>query len=192
MLDTYLRPIYQLYFLDPIARILKKIPPSMITYMACLTGILVAPALIVNRPLLATVLLLISGFLDTLDGTIARIADLTTEGGVILDVMSDRIVEFAVIVGLLAIDPVHRGFLALFMLGGCYLCMTCFFLTEVYAKPIREKAAHFSPGLMERAEAFVLFLLMIWLPQYFDKLAIAFTLLAILTCYIHFKHLARR
>lgn len=187
MLDTYLRPIYQLYFLDPIARLIKKTSPRLITFLACLTGILVAPALIWNFPVAATLFLLISGFLDTLDGTVARMSNNDSDAGVILDILSDRIVEFAVIMGLFALDPEHRGWLTLSMLGGCYLCMTCFFLAGFYSFNSTQRNIYYIPGLMERAEAFAMFLLMIWLPGYFNFLAVLFILLALLTCYVYLK-----
>lgn len=46
--------------------------------------------------------------------------------GTILDIIFDRIVEFAIIFGLFTVDPVHRAGIALFMLGSILICVTSF------------------------------------------------------------------
>lgn len=187
MIETRFRPHYQFLLVDPIAKMVKNIPPEYITYLACLTGITIVPALLFNATRVATLLLLLTGFLDTLDGTVARLAGKTSEIGCALDIISDRVVELAIIMGLCAIDPTHRSWLALGMLGSCYLCVTSFLIVGIYTSNSSVKGFFYSEGLIERAEAFLFFLAMIWLPGYFNFLAILFIGLVLMTAYLHIK-----
>lgn len=186
MIETYLRPTYQYCVVNPIAR-KTQLSPVKITYFACLTGILVVPALMLNLPKIAIMLLLISGFLDTLDGTVARMTDKTSNMGGVLDIVSDRMVELAVIIGLFFVDPGNRALGALAMLGGCYLCVTSFLVVGIFSPNQSEKGFHYSPGLVERAEAFIFFIAMILWPDYFSLLAYLFTGLLLLTSYLHIR-----
>lgn len=187
MLETYLRPAYQCYLVEPIAKRVTRFSPKKVTYFACLSGLLMVPALMLGLLTIATLLLIVSGFLDTLDGTLARIKSKESDVGTVLDIISDRAVEFAAILGLYAVDPTHRGLLALAMLGSCYLCVTSFLVVGIFTPNRSEKGFHYSPGLIERAEAFIFFIMMIWLPDYFATLASLFTLLVLLTTYLHLK-----
>jgi archaetidylinositol phosphate synthase len=183
MLEVYLRPIFQTFFVDPIARRFSHYSPALITYLACGFGLMVVPALMHNSPGLAVAFLLISGFLDTLDGTVARINNKTSTRGIILDIVSDRMVEVAVLIGLFVMDPSHRGLLTFFMLGSCYLYLTTFLVSDIFSPARAEKGFQYSPGATERAEAFVLFVMMIWMPHYFTTLAWIFTGLVLLSSY---------
>lgn len=186
MLEVYFRPLYQACIVNPIAKWAKPFSPNAITYIACLTGILVAPLLKFNFLFLATSFLLISGFLDTLDGAVARTRGKITETGIVLDILSDRLVELAIIVGLYTIDPAQRGLSALVMLGSCYLCMTSFLAVGLFTTR-DDYIRYHRPGVIERTEAFILFLLMIWMPQYYNYLAGTFSLLLIYLSFSHFK-----
>ena len=188
MIETYLRPLYEYFFIEPFAHYLgQRFSQHTITYFACLFGIAVAPALALGLLGLASIFLLISGYLDTMDGTIARLTKTVSEQGAVLDILSDRIVEFAVILGLFFIDPTHRGFLALLMLGSCFICVTSFLVVGIFVKNNSKKGFYYSPGLIERGEAFFCFLMMIWLPSYFLELSLLFTALVFLTAYLRIK-----
>lgn len=182
MLEVYLRPIYQTLLVDPIARMFSNYSPMMITYIACLSGIMIAPALMYGHPTLAIALLLFSGFLDTLDGTVARANNKVSEQGIIFDIVSDRIVEAAVILGLFAVDPTNRGWLAMAMLASSYICVTSFLVVGVFNR--EKKDFQTSTGIMERAEAFMFFLLMISLPHHFSTLAWLFIGFVMFTGYV--------
>lgn len=56
---------------------------------------------------------------------------------------------------------------------------------------ISEKGFHYSPGLVERAEAFLFFIAMILYPRYFYLLAYLFTVLVFLTSYLPIRHFLR-
>ncbi|MBI2792956.1 MAG: CDP-alcohol phosphatidyltransferase family protein [Gammaproteobacteria bacterium] len=184
MLETYLRPIYQQCLVMPIANRIKDISADRVTLFACLTGIMVAPFLMLNLTSIALFFLLTSGFLDTLDGTIARISGKTTDLGTVYDIVSDRIVELAIIIGLFAVDPEQRGWLCLLMLGSCYICVTSFLVVGIFSPNNTQKSFYYSPGLIERAEAFIFFALMILFPSIFSWLAAIFIILVLLTSYL--------
>lgn len=184
MLEVYLRPIYQACLVDPVAKAFSRQSPMMITYLACLTGMLVAPALLMNYASVAIMLLLMSGFLDTLDGTVARINNKVSDQGIIFDIISDRAVEAAVILGLFAVDPANRGLQSLMMLASCYVSMTSFLVAGVFSLRA-QKQFQYTPGIIERTEAFLFFILMIIFPAQFSVLAWTFVSLVLLTTYLH-------
>lgn len=182
MLETYVRPIYQTLLVTPVAKALvNKLTPNHITYMACLSGVLVFPLLCLGSSLGAVLCLCLSGYCDTLDGTLARLTQTSSNQGTILDIVCDRLVEFAVMLGLFAVDPTNRAWLTLFMLGSVLLCVTSFLVVGIFTPNTSEKSFHYSPGLMERAEAFIFFTAMIIWKNAFTELATLFTLLVGLT-----------
>lgn len=192
MLDTYLRPFYQRYLTDPFAPIIGKwFTPNEITMFSCFTGIAVLPALWFNFPNFAIALLLLSGYLDTLDGTIARQKKQITAVGAVLDILSDRIVEFAIIVGLCVIDPIHRGFLSVILLGSCFICVTSFLVVGIFIPNDSSKGFYYSPGLIERSEAFGFFICLIKAPEYFNSIALTFIGLVLLTSFIRIMNFIR-
>jgi archaetidylinositol phosphate synthase len=191
MIETYLRPVYQSMFAYPKAKQLQHVQPLQITYFSCLSGMIAALMIVIHFPLTATLFLLSSGFLDTLDGTIARTKNKSSPLDSIVDILSGRIVEFLVILGLFMVDPHNRAGASLFMLGACYLCVTSFLVVGNYT-PRRKseypkKGFHYSPGLIERAGAFLFFIFMIWFPNYFNSIAFLFSILVLLTTYLRIK-----
>lgn len=152
-----------------------------------MTGVLVFPALYFHESLLAIMLLLMSGYCDTLDGTVARLTGQTSNAGAVFDITSDRLVEFAVIAGLFALDPTHRGWIAILMLGSILMCVTSFLVVGIVTPNTSSKSFHYSPGLMERAEAFIFFILMMVWQSAFNELALLFSLLVCITAIIRLR-----
>lgn len=179
MIDSYFRAPYQKILVDPLIPGLSKLnlSPAVYTWGALASGIAVLPALAWGHPVIALFLLYFSGFLDTLDGSIARYQNRTSNRGAMLDIISDRTVESAVILGLYAMDPLSRGWLCLFMLASVLICVTTFLVSGIFIQQETEKSFYYSPGLMERAEAFIFFGLMIAFPQAFTPLSILFSVL---------------
>lgn len=182
MLESYIRPMYQRACVDAVAqKIAEHVSPNSITILAGLIGILVIPTLWLHLPLLAVIILLISGYADTLDGTLARIRQHTTPVGSVLDIMMDRLVECAIVLGLFLYDPSHRNGWCLLMLISILLCITSFLVVGIFTQNNSQKSFYYSPGLIERAEAFMFFIAMILFPHYFSKLALLFTVLVLFT-----------
>lgn len=183
MIDSYLRNTYQKLLIEPVLPRVAKwgFSPALYTSGALISGILVLPALAFTHPLVALIFLFISGYLDTLDGSIARFKKLASNQGAMLDIISDRIVESSVIIGLYAVDPTSRGLLCLLMLGSVLVCVTTFLVTGIFINQRTEKSFYYSPGLMERTEAFIFFGLMIIFPSAFTMLSVLFSTLVTAT-----------
>lgn len=184
MLEALTRNTYQKYCVDIIAiQLAKIVNPNFITILAILFGLSVPILLVQNHPDIAILMLLLSGYCDTLDGTVARLQRKTSDFGTTLDIMSDRIIECAVIFGLFMVDPIYRGTTALGMLISMILCITSFLVVGIFTQNSGHKNFHYSPGLMERAEAFIFFIAMILLPNYFEQLGLVFIILVLWTAF---------
>lgn len=167
--------------LNPLLPFLTFFSPLQATFMAILCGFFTLPLLAAKYSLAACIFLLLSGFFDTLDGTLARHKKLVTSFGTVLDITGDRLVEFSLILGLYLFQPEARGLACICMLGSVLLCVTSFLVVGIFTENQSEKSFHYSPGLIERAEAFIFFLLMILFPEWFFFLALLFSLTVFLT-----------
>lgn len=186
MIDSYLRSPLQRLMVDPVVEPLarKRVDPLLITAVALVTGVLILPSLYLGWTSLAIILLMTTAYLDTLDGSLARHSSKEGPLGAALDIVSDRAVEFAIIMGLFLVDPDQRALPCLLMLGSVLLCITSFLVVGIFEQNQSEKSFHYSPGIMERSEAFLAFAAMILWPGAFVPLSIGFTLLVTLTASI--------
>jgi archaetidylinositol phosphate synthase len=100
----------------------------------------------------------LSGILDAVDGTIAREYEVATALGGILDLTFDRIVETAVLLGLIW-PHAELQFPAAVVLATWYVNITIFMATGA-ALGASEKLIHYPPGLVERTEAFIFFVVL--------------------------------
>ncbi|NGX38880.1 MAG: Inner membrane protein YnjF [Chlamydiae bacterium] len=189
MIDTKYRGKFQILLIEPLLKKpwLQKIDPSVLTLSALFLGLLIPFFLWAHLPLLAFALLAASGFLDTLDGSLARFTEKTSDKGAALDITSDRLVEFAVILGLFLIEPEQRGLLSLLMLGSILFCITTFLVVGIFSQNETEKSFFYSPGIIERTEAFAFFSAMILFPKGFFILSLLFSALVSLTALIRIK-----
>ncbi len=182
MNQSSFRLYYDRLIVTPVAKqLVGRLSPNQATLSAGILGLMVLPALLFNIPLLAVILLLLSGYCDTLDGAIARLSHQVSNQGAVFDIVCDRFVEFCVILALFSLDPTHRAWGAMFMLGSVLICITSFLVVGIFTHNTSEKSFHYSPGLIERAEAFTFFLVMMLWPQAFNWLAALFSLLVVLT-----------
>lgn len=188
MLETYCRASFQKILVDPVAEGLNhKLSANVITACSLVTGLLVLPALCLKYNLLACGLLLLSGYLDTLDGTLARFSGQSSKLGGFFDIVSDRLVEWFVVMGLYYADPARAPYI-IWLLGSIMMCVTLFLVIGIMVKENSEKSFYYSPGLIERAEAFIFFIAMILCPKAFAPLCVTLSLLIMLTCVLHARH----
>lgn len=184
MIEEHLRPSIQKHLIDPLAKTLLKIfPASAIFYtiMSGFMGLIAAFCIAQEVFLLSVVFLLLSGLLDVVDGTVARITNQRSSLGTFLDIFMDRFVEGCVILALYYVAPLQRASVCCWMFFSVYLCVTSFLMVGMVSKNTSEKSFHYSPGLMERAEAFIFFILMIYLPSLFNILGMIFIALVMWT-----------
>lgn len=174
MIDSRFRQSYQALCVDPFLPYLARLHPEYVTFAGCLLGVSVLPLLAFEFPWPALLALLLSGFCDTLDGALARYQRRSSPHGAALDIASDRVVEFAVVLGLFFADPQTRALPSLIMLGSILLCVTTFLVVGIFTSNESHKSFHYSPGLIERAEAFLFFTCMILFPTAFTAIASLF------------------
>lgn len=195
MLEQALRTHYQRALVDPLVRLLQhSVAPLSVTWLSGVFGLLFLPFLLLNIPLMAIICLLISGYLDTLDGSLARYQNTSSDFGSAMDIIMDRVVEFMVILAFYLINPAERALLIILMLGSILLCITSFLVVGIFTTNSSHKSFHYSPGLMERAEAFAFFIAMTLCPTYFNLLALVFCFLVCYTALIRiidFKKFSR-
>lgn len=199
MLDTYCRSHFENWLVGPVIKLLKalRISPHLLTALACLLGLCVIPVLAMKSVWLSIVLTLASGYLDILDGSLARSYLLDTPKGCVFDIVSDRIVEFAILLGLYLYDPPSRGLPCMLMLGSSLICVTSFLVVSMFQNNPTppssriKKSFQYSPGLMERTEAFLFFLLMIALPDIFNILAFSYSALVGTTAMIRIRQFVK-
>lgn len=192
MLENHLRPTIESLIFEPIVRILEKsgAHPNHVTLASLCFGLAVVPALYLGTPWLAVGLLWLSGLGDVIDGSLARATEKTSDFGTAFDIISDRIVEFSVVLALFLVSP-GRELVALSMLGSILVCVTSFLVVGIMTEKKGPKSFYYSPGLMERAEAFVMFSLMMLLPGWFTLLGWLFVGLVSATAIIRVNEFRR-
>lgn len=185
MIEQIIRPVFQNSFVNPIICILKDIiSPNAITVLSGVLGVLALAALLVNQKVIAISLILLSGYMDILDGSLARATGKISDFGTVLDIMMDRMVEVCIIIGIWALNPLMNGLGCVLMLASILLCVTSFLVVGIFSQNDSLKSFYYSPGLIERAEAFIFFILMIIFQPQFQLLSVVFSCLVILTTVI--------
>ena len=168
MLEQKYRHYYQKILIDPVLNMGCKFSPTLITLLSGVVGLLIIPAVYFHHPWLAVFLLALSGYLDTLDGSVARACNSSTQLGGALDIVVDRIVESSVIFALYLLDP------SLLVVG-------------IFVEQNSNKSFFYHEGLIERAEAFIFYVLMILVPSFFTPLAYGYIILVLLSAFLHLR-----
>ena len=191
MLDTharkYVNPIIELG-----AKFLLrlKLTPNNVTILALLLGISTSIFLYFDMQIIAVTLLWVSGYLDAVDGAMARRSNSSSSFGTLLDIVSDRIVEVSIVLvlGLKFVDVRYN----LIVLTVCILMSMTIFLT---VGALREKKGvksfYYQAGVAERSEGFIFFSLMILIPSYLGIITNIFSILIIITAIQRFLEAKR-
>lgn len=158
----------------------RRLTPNLVTALAFLLGLGAGALLFISLPVPAVIVLWISGLLDAVDGTMARLSGKSSLFGAVLDVSGDRVVELCVVWALALRHP--DCLLPLLALVSCILLsMTVFLMTGMLAQNHTNKSFYYPPGLMERTEGFVLFSLMALLQPYLALITWVFAGLILFT-----------
>lgn len=166
MLDTHARK-----WVEPTiasgANLFNKLGLSanQVTVISFLFGLSTSGFILVNKPVLAVCLLWFSGYLDAVDGSLARKFGQPSAVGTLMDITFDRVVELAMILTL-AYTRVDARLALVYLACGIILSMTVFLTVGALADPKGVKSFYYQAGMMERTEGFIGFTLMILLPQY--------------------------
>ena len=127
------------------------------TIGAVLLGILAGAAFGLARTGLGIALLAISAALDALDGTLAReVGGAPTAFGGVMDLSFDRVVEAAVIIGIVWRHPA-LDFYALLLVASWYVNITVFLAVGAAMERKGPKLIDYPPGILERTEALIFF-----------------------------------
>lgn len=181
MLDTharkYVNPIIELG-----AKFLLrlKLTPNNVTILALLLGIATSIFLYFDMQIIAVILLWVSGYLDAVDGAMARRTNSSSSFGTLLDIVSDRIVEVSIVLvlGLKFVDVRYN----LIVLTVCILMsMTIFLTVGALSEKKGVKSFYYQAGVAERSEGFIFFSLMILIPSYLGIITNIFSILIIIT-----------
>lgn len=160
MLDTKARP-YVKPILDKTADFFLKIgfSANQVTILAFMVG--VAAAILVGFGWMWTGILVLwfSGFLDALDGTMARKTK-QSGFGTVMDVTFDRVVEAGIIIALAARFP-EQQFILLLLMASILFGITAFLTIGNVVQNKGVKSFHYATGLAERTEGFILLSLMV-------------------------------
>ena len=164
MLETifrkYIQPIG-----NRLVRMLGPIRPDIITGLSCVTGFACAYCIAHHYTIPAIGLLWCSGILDALDGTWARIFNMSSLQGMYADLISDRAVEGSIALGLAYAYP-DLGWYTTLFLAGVLLHFSTFMLASFITPNTGEKSVHYEASTIERAEAFVGITTVILFPAY--------------------------
>ena len=166
MIDTYLQ-----HHIKNILKHKVKLLTSMgvtanqITVLGLCLGLGVAFAIINNNTTLAVILLLLSGYCDILDGILARAQGGGSFLGTLMDITFDRLVEVSIVLALGFTYPNGMPVMML-LLASIVICITVFLVVGIIIHKESHKSFFYAPGLMERTEAYILFILLIIFPQW--------------------------
>lgn len=163
MLDTHGRKYVQ-PMLEQTSRFLlqKKLTPTHVTKIAFVVGLASGLLVYLDYPILAVIVLWFSGFLDAVDGTMARQSKQSTPWGTLLDITFDRLVEISIIVALAFKVTDRLELIGLVLLAvSIIFAMTIFLTVGALSDKMSEKSFYYQPGLAERTEGFILFSAMI-------------------------------
>lgn len=182
MLDTHARK-YVDPFIDRTASSLLKVglTATQVTHIAFVIGVTSGIFIYLDQPILALVVLWLSGFLDAVDGSMARKSK-SSAWGTLLDISYDRVVEISVIVGLAFLYP--DSMWALLLLACSIIwAMTIFLTVGALTEKKGMKSFYYQAGLAERTEGFILFSLMILFPSYLTLLTLVFLAVELFTAF---------
>ena len=191
MLDTHARK-----YVNPIIELgaeflLKlKLTPNNVTILALLLGVSTSIFLYIDMQIIAVTLLWVSGYLDAVDGAMARRSNSSSSFGTLLDIVSDRIVEVSIVLvlGLKFVDVRYN----LIVLTVCILMsMTIFLTVGALSEKKGVKSFYYQAGVAERSEGFIFFSLMILIPSYLGIITNIFSILIIITAIQRFLEAKR-
>lgn len=191
MLDTharkYVNPIIELG-----AKFLLrlKLTPNNVTILALLLGVSTSIFLYFDMQIIAVTILWVSGYLDAVDGAMARRSNSSSSFGTLLDIVSDRIVEVSIVLvlGLKFVDVRYN----LIVLTVCILMsMTIFLTVGALSEKKGVKSFYYQAGVAERSEGFIFFSLMILIPSYLGIITNIFSILIIITAIQRFLEAKR-
>lgn len=186
MIDTKYRSIFQPIF-DSLSKflVLLNIKPKTITICAFIMGLGSGLLIAMGQVIPAIIALWLSGLLDVLDGSVARLSNSSSNNGAYMDMIFDRMVEAAIILGFAFILPNYYFTYLIFFVGVIFNFST-FLVAGALFKNHGNKSMHYDIGIVERTEIFIVFTLMIIFNNYIFYILVTFNVLIFLTGILRF------
>ncbi|XKE96260.1 CDP-alcohol phosphatidyltransferase family protein [Metaplanococcus flavidus] len=182
MLDTHARKHVQPMVEKTADYLLKRgLTADSVTKIAFIIGLSTGIFIYLDQPLIAIAALWLSGYLDVVDGTMARKTK-PSAWGTLLDISFDRMVEISVILGLAFRFPESMWALLLLSVS-IIIAMTVFLTVGALSDKQGMKSFYYQAGLAERTEGFILFTLMIAFSTYLTVITLIFLAMQIITIF---------
>jgi len=140
-----------------------RITPNQLTLVSIIPGIFSCYFFSERKIIIGVIFMLLSFFIDALDGSLARTTGKITKTGKILDPVADRYIEFLIIFGV-ALGKMAEFWIAFYCLFGMIMAS--------YARARAESVENIdlmSVGIMERQEKFLLLLIGILLFNFYSN-----------------------
>jgi len=179
--------------------LLGRISANQLTIMGLVIGLIsslfillssVYTELSITLIILSMIFTIISFFIDTLDGSVARIEAPTIFGG-ILDIFCDRLVEVSMILAIVATDLSNLVWPGMFTLAAIILCISMFLIVGGIIQrdelDKKSKVIRYQGGLMERSETFFFLLAATILVPWRPVLLWVFAILVFLTALLRLR-----
>lgn len=183
MLDTYGRKYMDKYFNITADFLLKlKLTPTKVTVVALVLGLCASFLYYFDNIFLSIGLLWLSGYLDAVDGAMARKSKAVTKTGTLLDIFFDRVVELAFIV-VFALKHEDAVFALLCLTCTIVMSMSVFLTSGMLVENKGKKSFHYQAGLMERTEGFIMFTIMILINRYMLYMTFLYAILIAFTVF---------
>ncbi|WP_273852178.1 CDP-alcohol phosphatidyltransferase family protein [Guptibacillus spartinae] len=182
MLDTHARKYVQ-PFMDRTADLLLRVglTANQVTILSFIVGVSSGFLIYFEQFILAVIVLWVSGYLDAVDGTMARKTN-PSAFGTVLDVSFDRVVEISVILGLAFRFP--EAMWALLLLSTSIIfAMTIFLTVGAVSEKKGVKSFYYQAGAAERTEGFILFTAMILFHNILVILTLVFLAIELFTAF---------
>lgn len=181
MLDTHARK-----WVEPTiasgASLLHKmgLTANQVTVISFVIGLSTSGLILIDKPIIAVVLLWLSGYLDAVDGSLARRFGKPSAVGTLMDITFDRLVELGMILAL-AYTRIDARLALVYLACAIIFSMTVFLTVGALADQKGVKSFYYQAGMMERTEGFIGFTLMILLANHLVWISVIMATLIVFT-----------
>lgn len=176
MIEAHLRTKVQPLFNAVCSILPDTVTPNRLTLCASICGFAAGACIAYGQLYIGLILLWTSGICDILDGTKARQSGTQNPVGAYIDLISDRAVEAAVIIGFAVLYPQYHFAYLLFVVSVLLHFSTFLAASTIFANT-GTKSIHYDHSLIERFEAFIGFSLMLILPAHINCILNSLTVL---------------
>ena len=156
--------------------------PNIITKTAFILGLISSIFLYFDYTILSLIILWTSGYLDAVDGTMARLQNKKSPWGTVLDVTFDRLVEISIIISLALKFP-QSNFYLILLIASIVFSITVFLTVGALSINTGVKSFYYQAGFAERTEGFIFFTLMILFHKYLVFITLVFSAAIVFTAF---------